>query len=150
LGAGRPASGVYRGRRPGAEPDQRDGQPDRCVQSAGRGMGDVMNTSTAIVTGASSGIGLELAKVLARNGHDLALVAPPADLLASPTRELRGQLGVHVESYPCDLSDPAAVRDLCGDIEKSGVQIDILVNNAGMGLQGPFSEQGVDAINRVI
>jgi len=109
-----------------------------------------MNTSTAIVTGASSGIGLELAWVLARNGHNLMLIARSADPLAGLTRELREHFDVHVESYPCDLSDAGAVRKLCSDIEKSGVQIDILVNNAGIGLQGPFSEQDVDAINRVI
>src|SRR5215831_5416084 len=109
-----------------------------------------MNTSTAIVTGASSGIGLELARELARNGHDLVLIARSADLLAELTIELREQFKVHVEGYPCDLSDAGAVRNLCSEIERSGAQIDILVNNAGAGLQGPFSEQDVDAINCVI
>jgi uncharacterized protein len=109
-----------------------------------------MNTSTAVVTGASSGIGLELARELARNGHDLVLIARSADLLAHLTVELREQFKIRVEAYPCDLSDAGAVRNLCSDIERSGVQIDILVNNAGVGLQGPFSEQDVDAITCMI
>jgi uncharacterized protein len=109
-----------------------------------------MSTLTAIVTGASSGIGRELARELARGGHNLVLIARSADPLARLTRELREQFDVHVESYPCDLTDADAVRHLCSDVERSGVEIDILVNNAGTGLHGLFSEQDIDAINRVV
>jgi short-subunit dehydrogenase len=105
---------------------------------------------TALVTGASSGIGLELARLLAAGGHDLVLVARSAERLEHIARELRDQSGGSVLSRPRDLSEPNAARALWRELTDEGVTVDVLVNNAGVGLHGVFSEQDVDAINRLV
>jgi len=109
-----------------------------------------MKKPLALVTGASNGIGLELARLLAAGGHDLVLVARSAERLERLAHELREQNGVDVESRPRDLSDPNAARALWRELADEGVVVDALVNNAGVGLHGPFSEQDVDAINRLV
>lgn len=88
----------------------------------------------ALVTGASSGIGREIAKVLAERGYDLILTARRADRL----RELADELPVKVEVIPADLTDRAQVKALWEQVKDQ--DIDILVNNAGRGLFGPFDE----------
>lgn len=88
----------------------------------------------ALVTGASSGIGREIAKVLAERGYDLILTARRADRL----RELADELPVRVEVIPADLTDRAQVKALWEQVKDQ--DIDILVNNAGRGLFGPFDE----------
>ena len=88
----------------------------------------------ALVTGASSGIGREIAKVLAERGYDLILTARRADRL----RALADELPVKVEVIPADLTDRAQVRALWEQVKDQ--DIDILVNNAGRGLFGPFDE----------
>ena len=88
----------------------------------------------ALVTGASSGIGREIAKVLAERGYDLILTARRADRL----RELADELPVKVEVIPADLTDRAQVKTLWEQVKDQ--DIDILVNNAGRGLFGPFDE----------
>ena len=88
----------------------------------------------ALVTGASSGIGREIAKVLAERGYDLILTARRADRL----RELADVLPVKVEVIPADLTDRAQVKALWEQVKDQ--DIDILVNNAGRGLFGPFDE----------
>jgi short-subunit dehydrogenase len=105
---------------------------------------------TALVTGASSGIGLELARLLAAGGHNLVLVARSAERLGQIAHELRDQTGVHVESRPRDLSDPVAARVVWQELIDDGVSVQTLVNNAGVGLHGPFGEQDVDAISRLV
>ncbi len=105
---------------------------------------------TALVTGASSGIGLELARLLAAGGHDLVLVARSAERLERIARELRDQHGVSVLSRLKDLSELNAARALWRELAGDGVTVDVLVNNAGVGLHGAFSEQDVDAINRLV
>ena len=88
----------------------------------------------ALVTGTSSGIGREIAKVLAERGYDLILTARRADRL----RELADELPVRVEVIPADLTDRAQVKALWEQVKDQ--DIDILVNNAGRGLFGPFDE----------
>jgi uncharacterized protein len=109
-----------------------------------------MTRPTAVVTGASSGIGLELARLLAAGGHDLLLVARSAERLDHLARELRDRHGIQVESRSRDLADPGAARELWQELVDDGVAVSTLVNNAGIGLQGTFGEQDVDAINRVV
>ena len=92
----------------------------------------------ALVTGASSGIGREIARELARRGYDLILTARRADRL----RELAAELPVAVEVLPADLTDRAQVTDLWERVKDQ--DIDILVNNAGRGLFGPFDETDLD------
>ena len=92
----------------------------------------------ALVTGASSGIGREIARVLAQRGYDLILTARRTDRLAA----LAAELPVKVEVLPADLTDRAQVRALWEKVK--GEDIDILVNNAGRGLFGPFDETDLD------
>jgi uncharacterized protein len=96
--------------------------------------------STALITGASSGIGSEIACSLARRGHRVTLVARREDRL----RELAGRLssdhGVRVEAVGCDLADPAARDRLAADVDALGLEVEVLVNNAGFGTYGPFWE----------
>lgn len=94
--------------------------------------------STAIVTGASSGIGKEIARELARRGHGLSLVARRSDKLEEVAAECRG-LGVRTEVLETDLADRTARAALLGRIEALGLIADILVNNAGLSTLGRVS-----------
>ncbi len=93
---------------------------------------------TALVTGASSGIGAAFARALARDRHDLILVARRADRLHTLADELRGTHGVRVEVLPADLVKPEAASELAEAVKALGMQVDLLVNNAGMGVHGPM------------
>ena len=96
-------------------------------------------TSTALVTGASAGIGVEIARDLARRGQGVTLVARrigPMEVLA---KELAAAHGVRVEVVACDLSDAAARDALVEDIAGRGLTVEILVNNAGFSNSGPFA-----------
>lgn len=93
---------------------------------------------TALVTGASSGIGAEIARELVRRGHGVTLVARRADRLDALAAELREQ-GVRAEVLPADLADRAARAELPGRIDALGVTVDILVNNAGLSTVGPVA-----------
>ncbi|MDQ2971035.1 MAG: SDR family oxidoreductase [Acidobacteriota bacterium] len=95
---------------------------------------------TALVTGASSGIGREIAKLLAADHYDLVLVARDAKRLEELGSELAGSRGVRARVVPQDLARPEGVRDLLAEIGRSGISIDILVNNAGLGVAGPFAQ----------
>src|ERR1700754_3997690 len=88
-------------------------------------------TSTAVVTGASSGIGVDIARELAARGHGLTLVARREDRL----HELAAELGdkVRVEVIACDAADADARAGLFDTVEGRGLTMDILVNNAGIG-----------------
>ena len=101
---------------------------------------------TALVTGASAGIGEQLARVLARRGHGVTLVARSVDKLETLAGELR-HLGVRVEVLPTDLGDEVARRQLPDRVAALGLTVDILVNNAGYSTLGPVS--GSDAEDEV-
>lgn len=110
------------------------------IGSRGAGAG------TALVTGASRGIGLELARLLAADGYDLVVVAREGRALERMAGELRSAHGVAVRCYATDLSRPRAARDLWTDLEAAQAQVDVLVNNAGFGLYGPLAEQDPDSL----
>lgn len=95
---------------------------------------------TAIVTGASSGIGVELARQLAARGHGITLVARRAEALESLAVELRGAHDVRVEVVPTDLSVAEQRADLVSTVEGMGLDIDVLVNNAGVSTVGPVAD----------
>jgi len=97
---------------------------------------------TALITGASTGIGRELAKIFAIKGYNLVLVARDEDKLL----ELAGQVRHHRNDLEtrvivCDLSDASAPESIQETLAAEGVQIDILVNNAGIGCHGAFHEE---------
>ena len=93
---------------------------------------------TALITGASAGIGLELAKLFAADGHDLVLVARRADALEKLANSLRTKHNIAVRIWPADLADPRAPLQLHERAVAEGVAVDILVNNAGFGAIGHF------------
>lgn len=97
-------------------------------------------SDTTLITGASSGIGLELAKLHAADGDNLILVARSEDKLNELAATLKSTHGIEVTVLPSDLSRPAAVAELVADLEKRELQVDTLVNNAGFGLFGEFTE----------
>jgi short-subunit dehydrogenase len=89
---------------------------------------------------------LELARLLAADGHRLLLASRNSKELESVRQMLIDRHGVSVCSYPADLSKPGAALDLWRDIESSGSAVDILVNNAGIGLYGELAEQDPAAV----
>ena len=95
---------------------------------------------TALITGASSGIGAELARLFARDGSSLVLVARTEERLEALAAELRAAHGVEVRVAPSDLARAGAPRELYERLARDGVQVDVLVNNAGYGMRGPFAE----------
>ena len=94
----------------------------------------------ALVTGASSGIGYELAKVLAKDGKNLVIVARSQDKLEELKTEIENKYGTSVRVLPKDLSNPNAPQEIFSELEKDGVNVDVLVNNAGYCVYGMFSE----------
>lgn len=104
---------------------------------------------TALVTGASSGIGLELARELAAKGHPLVIVARDRQRLATVAEELRSRHGVDVAVQDSDLSMPGAAEALWSTLAKAGVDVEILVNNAGTGVHGELQDQPIDELTRM-
>jgi short-subunit dehydrogenase len=93
----------------------------------------------ALVTGASSGIGADLARELARHGHDLILTARRVEPMRALGAELE-VLGAASTVVASDLSKPGAAAALAAEIESRGLVVDVLINNAGLGAGGPFHE----------
>lgn len=98
----------------------------------------------ALVTGASGGIGLELARILAENRFDLVLLARSRDKLQALAGELKAAHGVNVTIAPADLSEPNAAQAVFEAVSGSGVQVNLLVNNAGLLHEGQFSAIDLD------
>ncbi|MHB1776704.1 MAG: SDR family NAD(P)-dependent oxidoreductase [Acidimicrobiales bacterium] len=96
-------------------------------------------TSTCLVTGASSGIGAEIAGLLAARGHGVTLVARRRERLEAVAGELAGRHGVRAEVITCDLADADARTALVGGLDERRLVVDVLVNNAGFGTAGPVA-----------
>lgn len=103
-----------------------------------------------LVTGASSGIGSDLARVFAREGRPLLLVARSQERLTALAEKLKAAHGVEVEIFSRDLSQPGAAKSLASDIGSKGWAVDTLVNNAGFGLLGPFAELDAERQDEMI
>jgi uncharacterized protein len=96
-------------------------------------------TQTVLITGASGGIGYELAKLFARDHYNLVLVARSADRLNSVAAELQTQFGIAVKAIALDLAAVPAPKFLFDQLRREGIAVDILVNNAGFGGFGEFA-----------
>lgn len=94
----------------------------------------------ALITGASAGIGYELAWVFARGGHDLVLVARNEQKLNRLAGEIKSKFDVSVKVLAKDLSLPRSPSEIFIELEQESLPVDILVNNAGFGTYGPFTE----------
>jgi len=93
---------------------------------------------TALITGASSGIGLELAHLFARDGYRLVLVARNRTALRELATDLQTRYNAEIWISPKDLAHPASPLELYQELQESSVVLDVLVNNAGFGAEGAF------------
>jgi hypothetical protein len=98
------------------------------------------HTKTALVTGASSGIGAELAAEFAADDYDLVLTARSEQTLEERAEHLESEYGITAQVRPADLTEPGAPNALFEDLQSRGVTVDALVNNAGLMTYGRFDE----------
>ena len=109
-----------------------------------------MSNKTALVTGASDGIGAEFIQILASRGYDLILVARSEDKLNQLAVKVGGQFGVNCTVIVADLSEPNAAQNLFQSIEEKGLDVDFLINNAGLLHNGFFAELNLAEQERMI
>ena len=103
-----------------------------------------MSQDVALVTGASSGIGAALARRIAREGRNVALVARRLDRLESLAREIERDAKVSAHAISSDLIAPGAPAELVAEVERRGLTVDWLVNNAGFGTVGRYYKLPVE------
>lgn len=99
---------------------------------------------TALITGASSGIGAEFARELGRRGADLILVARSENKLRQMADELRERHNIVVAVIAADLSEEHAANKVSAEVKRQNIQVDILINNAGIAFQGEFADLSVE------
>ncbi len=99
---------------------------------------------TALVTGASAGLGKELASLFSKDGHDVVIVARSKSKLEALAADLEKTNGTKVHVVAADLGDAGAPKAIFEETKKRGLQIDYLVNNAGFGSNGAFLELDLD------
>jgi len=102
-------------------------------------------SQTVLITGASGGIGYELAKLFARDRHNLVLVARNAERLSEVATELN-HFGITVKTVPLDLAAPPAPTFLFDQLKRENIPVDILINNAGFGVFGEFGAMAEEEI----
>jgi short-subunit dehydrogenase len=100
--------------------------------------------ATALITGASSGIGLELARLFAKDGYNLALIARNPTQLASLAKELRSQHQIQVTTIVQDLADPSAPQIIADQLARYSIEVEVLVNNAGIQVYGEFAQASLE------
>ncbi len=105
---------------------------------------DTAQRKTALITGSSGGIGLELAHQFAAHGHDVILVARRRDALEAVAGTLEGKYAIRATVIPADLADPDAPQRLFDSVRNEGIEVDFLINNAGFGLGGKFADTDVN------
>lgn len=108
-------------------------------------MKTINQRKTALVTGASSGIGAALTRLLAADGYNLVVVARSRKTLETLAEELTRTFGVQVVVLPQDLSLPHAPEEIVAALEQASIQVDVLINNAGFATYGLFAETSVVA-----
>jgi uncharacterized protein len=107
-------------------------------------------TKTALITGASFGIGLEFARIFAREGYNLVLAARSADKLRQLASELEKSHGTRSLILAVDLTEPGAPAYVLDQTTRADIQVDVLVNNAGFGQYGLFAENDLEECLRQI
>ncbi|HTS38799.1 MAG TPA: SDR family oxidoreductase [Candidatus Solibacter sp.] len=100
---------------------------------------------TTLITGASGGLGYEFAKLVARDHHNLVLVARSADKLAQIAAELR-PAGIDIKTIPLDLTGAHAPKFLFDQLQRENIPVEILINNAGFGAHGEFATMSSEEI----
>ena len=95
---------------------------------------------TALITGASSGIGKDLAFIFAENGYDLVLTARRENNLKEIAKEISKLNDIKISIFPADLSDRDAPKNIYNFCEEENISIDVLVNNAGYAILGDFHQ----------
>ena len=101
---------------------------------------------TALITGASGGIGYELAKLFAHDHYNLVLVARSGSKLAQLGDELQRQFGITAKPVAADMASPSTPQHLLDQLQKDGIAIDVLVNNAAYGKYGAFAETPLEDV----
>lgn len=109
-----------------------------------------MRNRVALITGASSGIGLELARLFARDGHGVVLVARREDRLKELAAELTHRHNVQASVIAADLADPSAPPEVARQVAAAGLEVRFLVNNAGFGLAGEFARTDISTALQII
>ncbi|MDQ3706634.1 MAG: SDR family oxidoreductase [Chloroflexota bacterium] len=99
---------------------------------------------TALVTGASGGIGYELTRLFARDGYNLVLVARSADKLNEMKQQYEARAGISVHVIVKDLAQPSAPQEIFDELQRGGIAVDVLVNNAGFTVFGRFLETDLE------
>ena len=112
----------------------------RRYSPAGMALPPPAASSTCLVTGASSGIGAEIARGLARRGHGVTLVARRADRLEALAAQLEDKHGVRAPTLACDLGSDRSRSRMLAKLDELGLDVEVLVNNAGFGSGGRFQE----------
>ncbi|WP_444944836.1 SDR family NAD(P)-dependent oxidoreductase [Microbulbifer sp. ZKSA006] len=100
---------------------------------------------TALITGASGGIGLELARIHAAKGGNLVLVARSEGKLLALKQQLEREFGIQAMVIAEDLSDPLSAQRVFACTQREGIEVDILINNAGFGGHGLFHQRALEA-----
>jgi uncharacterized protein len=109
-----------------------------------------MKGKTALITGASGGIGEELAKQMAAKGYDLILIARNQDMLEQLAQNLSSQWNIHAIAIALDLSRAAATQEIIKELETLGLKVDVLINNAAFGDYGQFASSDPNKIEQMI
>ena len=113
-------------------------------------MVEALAKKLAVVTGASGGIGYELARLLAEDGYDLLLAARSGDRLNSIAADFQAKHHVQVTPVVVDLSQPHTATAIEKSLDRIGPTVDVLINNAGIGAFGLFHEQPLDRILDIV
>ena len=107
-------------------------------------MAENNNNQYALITGATSGIGYELAKLFAQDGYNLVIVSRTQEDLDRVTNEFTGNYGVEVKSMVADLFERDAAQELYDEVVGQGITINVLVNDAGQGVYGNFIDEDIE------
>src|SRR5690349_1268324 len=113
-------------------------------------MAETNNNQYALVTGATSGIGYELAKLFAQDGYNIIAVSRTEDDLRKVAEEFTSEYGVQVEVIAKDLFGEKAATELYEEVKRKGIEVEVLVNDAGQGVYGLFDETDIEAQMKII